>query len=73
MCFLLLTKTKIIAVLEKKVRIFDYAGNLTDENITHYNDAGFGIINTDENKELTIAMLGPKKGTIGIWKPAIND
>lgn len=68
-----LTKSRIVVILDKKVRIFDYNGGLMDEKITYYNDNGIGMISTDESKSVVVALLGTKKGGVAIWKPDVND
>lgn len=62
----LINKETIIAILEKKVCLFNWAGSLLDTKITYANEKGLCVINMDLN---VIATLGTKKGEIAIWKP----
>lgn len=63
----LINKEKIIAVLEKKVCVFNFDGQLIDLKKTYCNKDGLCVINSDENRPI-IVSIGSKKGEIAIWK-----
>ena len=63
----LISKDKIIVVLEKSVCVFNFEGNLIDKKNTYCNPNGLCVMNNDENRPI-IASVGSKKGEVSIWK-----
>src|SRR3990172_6500027 len=61
----LIIKDKLIAVLEEKVCLFDWAGSLLSSKTTYTNEKGLCFVNTHLD---TIVTLGTLKGQIAIWK-----
>ncbi len=61
----LIVKEKIIAVVEKKICVFDWAGTLLSTKATYANEKGLCVISKDLE---VIVTIGTKKGEIAIWK-----
>jgi WD40 repeat protein len=62
---ILITKSNIIVVLEKKICVFNWDGEVMDTKLTYYNPQGLCVVNQQLN---TIITLGTKKGEIAIWE-----
>lgn len=67
---ILITKSHIIVVLERKVLIFGWDGTLTDTKLTYSNPNGLCAVNATLN---IIVTLGTKKGDIAIWEYAHDN
>lgn len=61
----LINKDHLIAVLDKKICIFNWSGNYLDSKITYSNDKGLCVFN---GRQDMIATLGTNQGEISIWK-----
>ena len=61
----LITKDKLITVLEEKICLFDWAGSLLSSKATYSNEKGLCIVNTALDM---IVTLGIGKGQIAIWR-----
>ncbi|QKF94428.1 WD40 repeat protein [Fadolivirus algeromassiliense] len=61
----LIFNEKIVAVLEKKICLFKWTGDLLDKKETYSNEKGLCVVNMTSD---VIATLGSKKGEIAIWK-----
>jgi WD40 repeat protein len=62
---ILITKTNIVVVLEKKISVFNWDGVVIDTKLTYYNPNGLCVINSALN---TVITLGIKKGEIAVWE-----
>lgn len=62
---ILITKTNIVVVLDKKICVFNWDGEIIDTKLTYYNPQGLCVINPSLN---TVVTLGTKKGEIAIWE-----
>lgn len=65
----LINKTHLISVLEKKICLFDWHGKFLETKVTYANDKGICVMNANSD---VIATLGTNKGEVAIWKYA-ND
>jgi len=63
----LITNDKIIAVLEKKICVFDINGNIINTKPTYFNEKGICVINNNDELPI-IATLGENKGEIATWR-----
>lgn len=66
----LINKTHLFAILDKKICLFDWRGRYIDSKITYSNDKGLCIMNTNAD---TIATLGTNKGEVAIWKYGMDN
>jgi len=64
---ILITNDKIIAVLEKKICVFDINGNLINTKPTYYNEKGLCVISNNDEIPV-IVTLGENKGEIATWR-----
>lgn len=62
----IINKSHLISILEKKVCIFDWQGTFLESKITYSNDKGLCVLNGINSD--VIATLGSNKGEIAIWK-----
>lgn len=62
---ILITKTNIVVILEKKISVFTWDGTIMDTKLTYYNPNGLCVINPSLN---TVITLGTKKGEIAVWE-----
>lgn len=61
----LINKDRIIAVLDKKICLFRWNGEIIQTKETYSNEKGLCVINKDLD---VVATLGTSKGKIAIWK-----
>lgn len=66
----LIFSERIVAILDKKICLFKWTGNLIDKKETYSNEKGLGVVNMTSDM---IATLGTKKGEIAIWKLANSN
>jgi WD40 repeat protein len=62
---ILITKTNIVVIMEKKISVFNWKGETIDTKLTYFNPHGLCAINPAFN---IVVTLGTKKGEIAIWK-----
>jgi len=58
-------KTHMVAVLDKKICLFDWRGKCLDTKSTFSNDKGLCVVNGNMD---VIATLGINKGDVAVWK-----
>lgn len=58
---------RIVAVIEKKICIFDYDGDAIDSKPTFCNRNGLCVMSHDSEKPILVT-LGMRKGEIAIWR-----
>lgn len=61
----IINKAHMIAVLEKKICIFDWRGKFIEMKLTFSNEKGLCVMNINSD---VIATLGTNKGEIAVWK-----
>jgi autophagy-related protein 18 len=71
----LIDKTKeelLVAILEKRVCMFDFNGKILNTKTTYCNTKGIGTMNYGSDKTVFVT-LGTKKGEIALWKTNSDD